>query len=68
MPKRSRFGAGMPASEMRRVTWLEPKLVAQVKFAEWTNDGILRQPVFLGLRNDKSPKDVRREAGAVNSV
>jgi bifunctional non-homologous end joining protein LigD len=42
-------------------TWLKPKLVAQVKFAEWTRDGIMRQPIFLGLREDKSAKEVRRE-------
>jgi ATP-dependent DNA ligase len=37
----------------------EPVLVAQVKFTdEWTHDGRLRQPVFLGLRTDKEPKDV----------
>jgi bifunctional non-homologous end joining protein LigD len=40
------------------VTYLEPKLVAQIAFEEWTNDRKLRQPVFLGLRDDKQPKDV----------
>jgi len=39
--------------------WLAPKLVAQVAFQEWTADARLRQPVFLGLRDDKSPRDVR---------
>jgi bifunctional non-homologous end joining protein LigD len=39
--------------------WLAPKLVAQVAFQEWTADGKLRQPVFLGLRDDKKPADVR---------
>ena len=43
------------------VHWVEPKLVAQVGFAEWTGDGKLRHPRFLGLRTDKSPKDVVRE-------
>lgn len=61
----SRFGQGMTRSVMRTVTWLRPKLVAQVKFAEWTQEGILRQPVFLGLRNDKAAKETRREAAAV---
>jgi len=36
-------------------------LVAQVKFTEWTHDGQLRQPVFLGLRTDKEAKDIVRE-------
>ena len=40
------------------VTWVAPKLVAQVSFHEWTADGKLRQPVFLGLRDDKKPGEV----------
>jgi len=59
---RSRFGQGMTRSVMRTVTWFKPKLVAQIKFAEWTEENLLRQPVFLGLRKDKAAKDVRREA------
>jgi bifunctional non-homologous end joining protein LigD len=59
--RKPRFGAGMTTGEMRKVTWLKPRLVAQVKFAEWTDDGLLRQPVFLGLRNDKRASEVRRE-------
>jgi bifunctional non-homologous end joining protein LigD len=39
-------------------TFLAPRLVAQVSFQEWTADGKLRQPVFLGLRNDKRPQEV----------
>ena len=65
MERRPRFGTGMTRSEMNKVTWIKPELVAQIKFAEWTNDGILRQPVFLGLRKDKAAKDVRREASPV---
>jgi bifunctional non-homologous end joining protein LigD len=41
--------------------WTRPELVAQIGFAEWTNDGRLRQPRFLGLRDDKPPADVVRE-------
>ena len=41
--------------------WVKPKLVAQVQFAEWTEDGILRHPSFQGLRMDKNPKEVVRE-------
>jgi bifunctional non-homologous end joining protein LigD len=42
----------------RGVTYLEPRLVAQIAFEEWTADRKLRQPVFLGLRDDKKPDDV----------
>ena len=42
-------------------TWVKPSLVAEVKFAEWTSKGELRQPVYLGLRSDKRAKDVVRE-------
>jgi len=43
------------------VTWVEPKLVGEFGFTEWTKAGKLRHPRFLGLRRDKSPKDVTRE-------
>jgi ATP-dependent DNA ligase len=43
----------------RDVTFLSPKLVAQISYQEWTSDKKLRQPVFLGLRDDKSPREVR---------
>jgi bifunctional non-homologous end joining protein LigD len=48
--------------ELRRCTWLKPRLVCQIKFGEWTNDGKLRQPVFLGLRNDKDASEVVKES------
>jgi bifunctional non-homologous end joining protein LigD len=45
----------------RAVTWVQPKLVAQIVFAEWTRDDRLRQPAYLGLRDDKDPKQCRWE-------
>lgn len=42
-------------------TWVEPKLICEVKFSDWTEEGMMRQPIFLGLREDKSPQQVRRE-------
>jgi bifunctional non-homologous end joining protein LigD len=45
----------------RGTHWTRPELVAQIGFAEWTNDGRLRQPRFLGLRDDKRPAEVVRE-------
>ncbi|NMT63879.1 non-homologous end-joining DNA ligase [Marinobacter orientalis] len=44
------------------VTWVDPRLVAEIGFTEWTDDGKLRHPRFLGLRDDKEAKDVVREA------
>jgi bifunctional non-homologous end joining protein LigD len=44
-----------------RAHWTAPKLVAQVRFTEWTHDGSMRHPAFLGLRDDKSPRDCHRE-------
>jgi bifunctional non-homologous end joining protein LigD len=58
-----RWELGITSSVMKRCEWVEPVLVAQVKFTEWTSDDQLRQPVFLGLRTDKQAKDVVREAG-----
>jgi bifunctional non-homologous end joining protein LigD len=43
------------------VTWVEPKLVCEVSFQEWTDTGHMRQPIFEGLRVDKKPRDVKRE-------
>ncbi len=43
------------------VTWIQPKLVCEVSFSEWTHEGILRQPIFQGMRIDKSPLKVVRE-------
>ena len=48
----------------RRATWVEPELVAQVAFTEWTGDGRLRHPAFLGLRFDKAAREVVREREA----
>jgi DNA ligase D-like protein (predicted ligase) len=45
----------------RHVTWVEPQLVAEVGFTEWTRDGRLRHPRFLGLRDDKAAREVVRE-------
>jgi len=47
-----------------RPHWAEPRLVAQVRFTEWTDDGKLRHPIYLGLRDDVDPAGVRREVPA----
>jgi len=46
-----------PAPRIPGAVWVEPRLVAQLAYAEWTADGKLRQPAFLGLRTDKKPED-----------
>jgi bifunctional non-homologous end joining protein LigD len=51
----------MPKVRKSDVIWVEPKLVAQVEFAEWTHDGRLRAPSYKGLREDKTAEEVRRE-------
>ena len=56
--------ANKPNRVLRKMTWVRPEMVAQIKYLEFTNDGILRAPVFLGLRNDKNPKECIREVPA----
>jgi bifunctional non-homologous end joining protein LigD len=51
----------MPRVRKGDIVWVEPKLVAEVSFAEWTHDGRLRAPVYLGLREDKDATEVHAE-------
>jgi len=46
---------------LSRVHWVRPELVAEVKFLSWTEDNLLRQVVYEGLREDKPAKEVRQE-------
>lgn len=48
-----------------RAHWVEPRVVVEVKFSEWTADGKLRQPIYLGTRDDKDPHEVGREKESV---
>jgi hypothetical protein len=59
--RRSHWGAGVTREEMSEMRWVKPKLVAQIRFVEWTAEGHLRHSAFLGLRTDKRARDVRRE-------
>jgi bifunctional non-homologous end joining protein LigD len=58
-PRDSRFGSPLILS---RVHWARPELVAEVKYLTWTEDNLLRQVVYEGLREDKPAADVRRTA------
>jgi bifunctional non-homologous end joining protein LigD len=57
-----------PAEARRGAIWVRPELVAQVKFATWTADNLLRQASFKGLREDKPAKEVRRESASKPSA
>jgi DNA ligase D-like protein (predicted ligase) len=66
---RSRWDQGLTAAERRRCHWVKPTMLCQIKFTEWTRDDRLRQPVFLGIREDKNAIEVVREtATQVGSI
>ena len=58
----SPFSTPVPARYPRGAHWAEPRLVGEVAFTEWTGDGSMRHPSWRGLRADKAPSDVHREA------
>jgi bifunctional non-homologous end joining protein LigD len=57
-PRGSRFGSPLVLS---RVHWVQPDMVVEVSFAEWTPDGLLRHVAYLGEREDKPAIDVQRD-------
>jgi bifunctional non-homologous end joining protein LigD len=59
--RRSRWGEGITAEEMKTLRWVQPSTVIEVAFVEWTREGLLRHSRFVGLRQDKRPTDVHRE-------
>jgi DNA ligase D-like protein (predicted ligase) len=60
----SRWGGGVSAEQMAEMQWVRPRLVVQIRFVEWTADGLLRHAAFVGLRTDKDARSVRREDAA----
>lgn len=58
----SPFATELPAAHRRDARWVEPRLVGEVAFTEWTRENRLRHPTWRGLRPDKSPSDVVRES------
>jgi bifunctional non-homologous end joining protein LigD len=59
--RRSHWGLSLTKEEMEKCQWLKPMLVAQIEFTEWTPDGHLRHASFVGLREDKEAREIRRE-------
>jgi bifunctional non-homologous end joining protein LigD len=59
--KSSHWGTGVTAEEMNDMTWLQPKIVAQIRFVEWTAEGNLRHAAYIGMRTDKTASRIRRE-------
>ena len=57
----SPFNSRLTGNDAKNITFLEPVLVGEVRYGEWTPDGHLRHPSWRGLRPDKSPDDVVRE-------
>ena len=58
---RSPFVTDVPRMYAKDAVWVEPQLVAEIDYTEWTKDGRLRHPSYKGLRDDYDPKDVVRE-------
>src|SRR5438105_3053340 len=56
--------SGKPPRTNEKPTWVRPELVCEVTFSEWTRDGVMRQPVFLGLRDDVDARALRRQTPA----
>jgi DNA ligase D-like protein (predicted ligase) len=61
LPEKKRTQFSLTREEMKNCVWLKPQLVAQIEFTEWTPDGHLRHSRFVGLRDDKNPREVVRE-------
>ena len=59
--KTSHWGGGVTPEQMKEMTWVKPKVMAQVRFVEWTADGHLRHAAFVGSREGKEARTVRRE-------
>ena len=58
---KGRWGEALTAADMEKCIWLQPRLVAAIEYAEWTPANHLRHSKFIGLRDDKNSKDVKRE-------
>lgn len=59
--KTGHWGEGVTVEDMKKLKWVQPKLVAEIAFTEWTRDGNLRHSQFIGMRTDKDARTVVRE-------
>jgi ATP-dependent DNA ligase len=62
LPEKKSTQWALTREEMKNCVWLRPELIAEVEFTEWTPDGHLRHSKFIGLRDDKDPRGIVREA------
>jgi bifunctional non-homologous end joining protein LigD len=60
-PRSYRWGEGMTAEKMAECVWVKPEVVVQVNFVNWTDANHLRHSTFIGIRDDKAPRDVVKE-------
>jgi len=61
LPEKKRTMWALTREEMKNCLWVRPELVVQIEFGEWTPDGHLRHPKFVGWRDDKDAREVVRE-------
>jgi len=61
LPERKRTQWALTREEMKNCVWVKPALVVQIEFGKWTPDGHLRPSKFIGLREDKDPREIVRE-------
>src|SRR4029079_13136775 len=63
---RGRWGEGITEEDMTKLKWVKPKLVVEGAFVEWTLEGLLRHPKFIGICDDKHTRDVRQSRAAAS--